>query len=473
MVHLDFKATNNMAEYEALIFRLSTALSLLVWQLLVKGNSQLIINQVKGDCSCNDPQLAAYLLHVQKLEKYFQVLDLHHVSRANNVVTDDLSIKASTWASVPDGVFERRLLRPIARPAKLGEWGETSTSKLAVPVTLFPWSLPRVVGITGDSVHPNVQDLDAQLGTDTWITEIRGYLKDNILPDEHASTEQIIRMAKWYTLVEGDLYWRGANGILLRCISQEEGCKLLIEIHRGECDIHASSCTLVSKAFWYGFYWPITLQESIELVKRYRACHFHAKQIYTPAQMLQMIPPSWLFIVWGMNILGPFPRAVGGYPYLYVAIDKFTKWPKATPVVKIKKQSVVKFIKLIIWRVGVPNRIITDNGTQFTSRVFLEYYEDLSIQICYASIVHPESNGQVERANAKIPRCLNTCTYDCLKKHGAKWIDELSCVMWANWTSPSRATGETPFFLVYGAETVLPPEITMGSTCVQAYDEAT
>jgi hypothetical protein len=74
--------------------------------------------------------------------------------------------------------------------------GETSTSKLAVLVTLFPWSLPRIVGITGDSVHPNVQDLDAQLGTDTWITEIRGYLKDSILPDEHASIEQIIRMAK-------------------------------------------------------------------------------------------------------------------------------------------------------------------------------------------------------------------------------------------------------------------------------------
>jgi hypothetical protein len=59
MVHLDFKAINNMAEYEALIFGLSTALSLGVWQLLVKGDSQLIIKQVKGECSCNDPQLAA------------------------------------------------------------------------------------------------------------------------------------------------------------------------------------------------------------------------------------------------------------------------------------------------------------------------------------------------------------------------------------------------------------------------------
>jgi ribonuclease HI len=55
MVHLDFKATNNMVEYETLIFGLSIMLSLGVWQLLVKGDSQLIIKQVKVECSCNDP----------------------------------------------------------------------------------------------------------------------------------------------------------------------------------------------------------------------------------------------------------------------------------------------------------------------------------------------------------------------------------------------------------------------------------
>jgi hypothetical protein len=78
--------------------------------------------------------------------------------------------------------------------------------------------------------------------------------------------------------------------------------------------------------------------------------------------MLQMIPPSWPFVIWGLDILGPFPMAVGGFQYLYVVVDKFTKWPKATPVVKINKQSTVKFIKSIICRFGVPNRIITDNG---------------------------------------------------------------------------------------------------------------
>jgi hypothetical protein len=105
--------------------------------------------------------------------------------------------------------------------------------------------------------------------------------------------------------------------------------------------------------------------------------------------------------------------------------------------------------------------------------LFQEYYEDLNVQICYASVTHPESNGQVKRANAKILRGLMTHTYDCLKKHGAKWIDELSCALWANRTSSSQAMWEMSFFLVYRAEVVIPSEVTIVSPHVQAYDKAT
>jgi hypothetical protein len=72
----------------------------------------------------------------------------------------------------------------------------------------------------------------------------------------------------------------------------------------------------------------------------------------------------------GMDILGPFPRAVGGYRFLFVAIDKFTKWPEATPVVNITQGVVVAFLRLIVCRFGVPSHVIMDNGTQFTSRLF-------------------------------------------------------------------------------------------------------
>jgi hypothetical protein len=99
----------------------------------------------------------------------------------------------------------------------------------------------------------------SQSGPDAWIFEIWNYQKENILPEDHVSAERIVRLAKRYTLVEGNLYRRGANGILMRCITQEEGRELLTEIHGGECGSHSSSHTLVGKAFRHGFYWPTAL----------------------------------------------------------------------------------------------------------------------------------------------------------------------------------------------------------------------
>jgi ribonuclease HI len=219
MVHLEFKATNNMAEYEALIFGLSVALSLGIRQLLVKGDFQLIIKQVRGECSCNEPRLAAYLLHVRKLEKDFVALELQHVPRANNSAADELSTRASTWAPVLEGVFERRLLRPTAQPAEPGEGGETSTSKLAVSVVFDPPDPPRTVCATEGPANLLVPHPVSQSGPDAWISEIRDYLKENILPEDHVTAERIVRLAKRYTVVEGDLYRCGTNDILMRCIT--------------------------------------------------------------------------------------------------------------------------------------------------------------------------------------------------------------------------------------------------------------
>jgi hypothetical protein len=225
---------------------------------------------VRGECSCNEPRLAAYLLHVRRLEKDFIALELQYVPRANNSAADDLSVKASTWALVLEGIFERRLLRPTAQPAELGEGGETSTSKLAVQVaSQYP---PKTVCTTGGPASPLAPQPISQSSPDAWISEIRDYLKENILPEDHASAECIVRLAKRYAVVEGDLYRRDANNIHMRCITQEEGCGLLTEIHGGECGSHSSSRTLVGKAFRHGFYWPTALQDAAEMVKSCKAC---------------------------------------------------------------------------------------------------------------------------------------------------------------------------------------------------------
>ena len=117
----------------------------------------------------------------------------------------------------------------------------------------------------------------------------------------------------------------------------------------------------------------------------------------------------------GLDILIPFPRAIGGFEFLFVAVDKFSKWPEVTAVRKVTAQSTIKFLKELVCRFRVPARIITDNGTQFTSHAFMQYVCTLGCKISFASVVHPRGNGQVEWANAEVLRGFETRTFDTLQ----------------------------------------------------------
>jgi transposase InsO family protein len=208
------------------------------------------------------------------------------------------------------------------------------------------------------------------------------------------------------------------------------------------------------------------------MVKRCEVCQFHAKQIHQPVQELQTIPLTWPFAVWGLDILGPFPRAQGDYRYLYITIDKYTKWVEVEPVCTIPARFAVKFIRGLVCRFGVPNRIITDNGSQFTSGLFREYCTSTSVKICFTSIAYPRSNGQTERANTKVLKGLKTKSFNAkLEAYGKKWLDNLQSILWSIRTTATKPTGEIPFFLVYGVEVVLPTDIKFGSPRVLAFDE--
>src|SRR5205809_1839529 len=190
-----------------------------------------------------------------------------------------------------------------------------------------------------------------------------------------------------------------------------------------------------------------------------------------PAQELQTIPITWPFAVWGLDMVGPLQKAPGGYTHLFVAIDKFTKWIEAKPVATITAAKAKEFFQDTVVRFGVPNRIITDNSTQFTGSEFKDWCEEIGIKICYASVAHPQSNGQVERANGMVLQGVKSRVFDQLKTYGGKWARELPFVLWALRTSPSRATGESSFFLTYGYEAVLPTELEFGSPRVRNFNE--
>ena len=92
-----------------------------------------------------------------------------------------------------------------------------------------------------------------------------------------------------------------------------------------------------------------------------------------------MIPITWLFMVWGLYLVGPLKRALGGYTHLLIAVDKFTKWIEARLISVIKSEQSMLFFLDIVHRFGVLNSIITNNGTHFTRKKFLRFYDEYHI----------------------------------------------------------------------------------------------
>jgi transposase InsO family protein len=139
---------------------------------------------------------------------------------------------------------------------------------------------------------------------------------------------------------------------------------------------------------------------------------------------------AWPFTQWGLDQVGPLPKSSrGSHTYLLVAINKFSKWIEAVPVTNREATMTVKFFESIIYRYGVPNSIITDNGTNFTSGEFQEFAKELGIKIKYASVAHPKSNGQVEKANGFVCAGLKKRLLRPLKRAASAWVMELPSVL--------------------------------------------
>ena len=181
--------------------------------------------------------------------------------------------------------------------------------------------------------------------------------------------------------------------------------------------------------------------------------------------------PSRPFTCWGLDSVGPLKTTVGGYNHIFVAIDKFTKWIEVKPVTATAAAKAAEFIKEILHRFGVPNRIITDLGTSFTGSKFWDYFQESSVDVYYAFVAHPRCNGQVERAYGLILQGLKARIFDLIEKYGAKWLQKLHRVVWGLRTQRSRATGYSPLFMVHGSEAVLPSDIAFGAPHIQNYDE--
>jgi hypothetical protein len=404
----------------------------------------VVINQVNNSWDRNKENIDAYYLEVCKLENKLYGLEFHHVVHDNNVAADILSKLGSTRAQVPAGVFVHELHVP---------------------------SIPEPVPTTTDPAHPLAGQEVMMIDVD-WRQPFIDYIREQKVPTDKNLAEQLIRQAKSYVLVGDKLYRQGAtSGGLMKCVPREEGKDILEEIHKGVCDNHTSSRTLVSKAFRRAFYWPTALNDAEELVRRCQGCQYFAKQQHVTAYKLVTIPPTWPFACWGLDMIGPLPIAPGGFNKVLVAIDKFTKWIEVKPVTYPKADRVLNFLDELMHRYGLPHRIITDLGSNFNNHQFWEYCENSGIDVRYVSVAHPRANRQYECANGMVLDALKKRLHDAANTKGGKWIKELPNALLGLRTQPTKPTGQSPYFLVYGSEAILPADVMWESPTVEKYNE--
>ncbi|GJY35650.1 reverse transcriptase domain-containing protein [Tanacetum coccineum] len=283
-----FDATNNEAEYEALIAGLKIAEQMGIQNLQANVDSRLVANQVNETYVAKENDMIRYLEKVKTLTGSFKVFSIKQVPRSENKKADALSKIASTsFAHLSKQVLVEELKEKSINTAEV----------LAV----------------------------VEEEGDTWMTPIFKYLSDGTLLAEGEKARAVKHKSWRFSIINGILYKKSFLGPWLHCVGPLHANYVLREIHEGSCSMHAYTRSIMEKALRIGYYWPTMHEDLRKLIQACQDCQVHKPVQRNPLQKLSPITSPWPFYKWGIDIIKPFSEGPGKVKFLIVAIEYFTK----------------------------------------------------------------------------------------------------------------------------------------------------
>ncbi|XP_059294480.1 uncharacterized protein LOC132047457 [Lycium ferocissimum] len=290
-VKIDFRWTNNMAEYEACILGLRMALDKNIQELLVIRDSDFLINQMKGNWATKNVKILPYVNMSQRLCGRFKSIDFRHTPRAQNEFADTLATIASM------------IQHPESARINLLE-------------------------ITLREEQAHCAYVEAKLDGQPWYVDIKAYLEKGEYPLESSANQKKIirRLANGFFLNKEVLYKRTPELRLLRCVDAEEATKLLKEVHARTCGPHMNGFVLTKKILRTRYYWMTMEHDSCKFMQKCHQCQIHGDLIKVPPTELHAMSSPWPFVAWGMDVIAPVePPVSNGDHFILVVIDYFTK----------------------------------------------------------------------------------------------------------------------------------------------------
>ena len=211
-----------------------------------------------------------------------------------------------------------------------------------------------------------------------WRTTFLEYLLEGILPSNPKDVYRLKRLALRHFVERGTLFRKGFHREPLRCLSPSESQMVMKETHARECGEHQGKKRLCQCLLTLGYYWPTMKKDATDFVKTCHTCQIQANLIHTHPTNLQNMATPWPFHTWGLDLIGPINPASGGYIWILVATEYFTKLVEAIPLRKVTGAAILNFIREhIITCFGISYKLISDNGTPFINkdvREVLEHY---------------------------------------------------------------------------------------------------
>nr|CAN61262.1 hypothetical protein VITISV_005781 [Vitis vinifera] len=260
-IRLGFPASNNEAEYEAILSRLDLALALSVSRLWVYSDSQLVVRHVQKEYEAKDTRMARYLTKVRDTLQRFTEWTIEKIKWTENGRADAL---VGIAASLP---IKEVILLPIHVQAN------PSVAKTS----------------TCNTIEANQAD------DQEWTEDIIRYLRTSTLPKEPKQAHKIRVQAARFTLIRGHLYKRSFTGPYLRCLNHSEALYVLAELHEEVCGNHSGGRSLAHRAHSQGYYWHTMKKDAAAYIKKCDKCQRHDPIPRMPSGTLKPISGPWPF----------------------------------------------------------------------------------------------------------------------------------------------------------------------------------
>ncbi|GBN25005.1 Pro-Pol polyprotein [Araneus ventricosus] len=199
------------------------------------------------------------------------------------------------------------------------------------------------------------------------------------------------------------------------------------------------------------FVWPKMKQDIVNFTRSCIACQKSKIFRHVHSPLAEFKVPNQRFVHINIDLIGPLPSSQG-YSYCLTAIDRFSRWPEAMPLTDIRAETVAQALYSgWISRFGVPQRISTDRGAQFTSDVFHSLAKTFGIRLSHTAAYHPQANGAIERWHRTLKAAIMCHT-------SVHWVSALPAVLLGLRTVFKEDLQCSPAEMVYGENLCLPSQ---------------